>query len=510
MTVGGTKPRLLDRIERIGNALPDPAVIFLALIGLLVACSMLAAALGWQVISPATGQAIRAENLLSERNLARLLTEMPRTLTSFPPLGMVLVIMLGAAVAERSGLFAALIGRAMANVPAAILTPAVFLIGVASHQASDAAYVVLIPLAAVAYAQAGRHPLLGVAVAYAGISGAFAGNLLPGQFDVLILGITESAARLIAPAYTVNALGNWWFTATLGLGLTPVAWAIADRLVEPRLGPWRVDQGAAALSAAALSALERKGLGRAGLAALAIVLIFAALVFYPDYSPLTAAGNNPDGRYGPFFQSLVAGFFLLFLASGWVFGKTVGSIKTHRDAIAMMQDGLKVMAPYIVVAFFAAHFIAMFQWSNLGPLLAVNGAAALKESGLPVTAILTMLLLFTSVIDWLIGSASAKWSAMAPVIVPMLMLQGVSPEMTTAAFRMGDSIWNIVTPVASNFILVLALAQRWQKDFGIGSLIALMLPFSLAFGACGIGLLLFWVGSGLPVGPGAPAFWGGM
>lgn len=501
--------RLLDRIERIGNALPDPVVIFLVLIAILVTASVIAAAVGWSAVHPATGEVMRAESLLSEANIGRLLTDMARTLTAFPPLGMVLVVMLGAAVAEKSGLFAALIGRAMDKAPAAALTPFVFLVALASHHASDAAYVVLIPLAAVAYAQAGRHPLLGVAVAYAGISGAFAGNLIPGQFDVLMLGITEAAAKLIAPDFVMNPLGNWYFTAALGLGLLPIAWWVADHVVEPRLGPWRPEADVAQLTAPAERAgpAAQKGLRWAGFAALVIIAGFAALVFWPGYTPLIDESATGAERQTPFFRALIAAFFLLFLACGWAFGAATGVFKTHRDVVKAMGSGVGVMAPYIVVAFFAAHFIAMFQWSNLGPVMAVNGAAALAETGLPAPALLGALLSMSAVFDIVIGSASAKWSAMAPIVVPMLMMLGVSPEMTTAAYRMGDSIFNIITPAASNFVLVLALAQRWSKDFGIGSLIALMLPFSICFGIFGFCLVLGWSAFELPVGPGASAIW---
>jgi len=503
------RPRLLDRIERIGNALPDPVVLFAILIAALVVVSAIAAGAGWSAVNPVTNEVMRTESLLSSENIARLFTDMAQTMTAFPPLGLVLVVMLGAAVAERSGLFSALIGRAMEKAPRAALTPFVFLIALASHHASDAAYVVLIPLAAVAYAQAGRHPLLGVAVAYAGISGAFAGNIVPGQFDVLMLAITESAARIIAPTYVMNPLGNWYFTAALGLGLLPIAWWVADRIVEPRLGRWKPEGDTAALahSSGELTRRQKHGLLLAALAALAVVALFAALTLWPGDAPLINEDATGAERHTPFFRALIAGFFLLFLACGWVYGAAVGAFQSHRDVVKAMAGGVSTMAPYVVVAFFAAHFIAMFQWSNIGPVLAVNGAAALRETGLPAPALLVGLLSMSAVFDILIGSASAKWSAMAPIVVPMLMLIGVSPEMTTAAYRMGDSIFNIVTPAASNFVLVLAMGQRWSKDFGIGSLIALMLPFSVCFGLFGLGLIVFWTVLGLPVGPGAGATW---
>ncbi len=498
---------LLDPIERLGNALPDPVLIFCWMIAALALVSVVAAGLGVAAQHPLTGEAIVAESLLSEANLRRLLAGMPDTFARFPPLGLVVVVMLGAAVAERSGLFAALIGRAVRLAPAALLTPATFLVALLSHHASDAAYVVLIPLAAILYREAGRHPLLGIAVAYAGISGAFAGNLLPGQFDVLMLGITQSAAQMIAPESPLNPLGNWWFTAALGLLLLAVAWPVAERVVGPRLrgivpdGPALGSVG----TAPAPSDAERRGLRRAGFAALLVAGAVAALTFWPGYTPLLDPDATGPARSGPFYRALVAAFMLLFLCCGWVYGRAVGCIASHRDVVRMMVEGMRDIAPYLVVAFFAAHFIAMFSWSNLGPIMAIRGAAWISSLDLPSAATLVMLLLTSSGFDLLIGSASAKWSAMAPIAVPMLMLTGISPEMTTAAYRVGDSVFNIVTPVASNFVLVLVMCQRWVRDFGVGSLIAMMLPFSIAFGGAGLLLVTVWATLGLPVGPGAPA-----
>ena len=494
---------VLGWVERAGNALPDPVFIFLGLIVAL--CAVTVAAAGWSAVSPVTGERLVVESLISETNVRRLLVEMPATLAEFPPLGLVLVVMLGAAVAERTGLFHALLGGAVQRVPAAALTPAVFLIGLMSHHATDAAYIVLIPLAALTYMEAGRHPLAGIAAAYAGISGAFAGNLLPGQFDILILGITQAAARLVDPAYPLNPLGNWGFTAAIGLVFLPVAWFVTDRIVEPRLGPWKASPHLDLPPQAALGPAERRGLRWAGIVAFAVVAVFAALTWWPGFSPLVDETATGPQRFAPFYRALIAGFMVLFLASGWAFGRATGAIRSHRDVVAMMTEGARSVAPYLVIVFFAAHFVAMFGWSKLGPVLAVNGAAGLRALDLPAPMLLVALLLISSVLDLLIGSASAKWSAMAPVVVPMLMLLGLSPEMTTAAYRMGDSFFNIVTPVAANFPLVLVLCQRWRPDFGVGSLIALMLPYTLSFMCAGLILVASWVAFAIPVGPGAPA-----
>lgn len=507
-TTGATRARSswLDRIERFGNRLPDPVAIFLILIAILIAASTFAASAGWSAASPSTGKIIAAESLLSVENVRRLLVEMPATFTGFKPLGMVLVVMLGAAIADGSGLFAAMMKRAMQRVSGRFLAPAIFLIGLLSHNADDAAYVVLIPLAALAYAKCGRHPLAGIAIAYAGISGAFAADLIPGQFDVLMLGITQTAAQFVDPDYGLNPLGNWWYTATLGLLLVPVAWFVNDRIVEPRLGPWSgADHDGSGIDTAGTTGDTARGLRHAGWAALAVIGLFAVLALNPWYQPLVDHDAIGPAKAEPFYASLVAGFALLFAAAGWAYGRATGAIRTHRDVVRMMVKGIETTAPYLVLVFFAAHFIALFSWSNLGPILAIKGAALLTQVDLPIAAILITLLLLSAGFDLAIGSASAKWTAMAPIVVPMLMLVGVSPEMTTAAYRMGDSIFNIITPVASNFALVLVLAQRWRADFGIGSLIALMLPFSLAVGLTGLILLGLWASFELPTGPGAPA-----
>lgn len=497
----------LDRVERLGNALPDPVFILAGCIGVLVIVSVIAAGAGWSAVNPVTGELLATQSLLSSENVARLLVDMPETLTRFPPLGLVLVVMLGAAVAERSGLFAALLGGGVRRLPTRFLSPAVFIIGLFSHHAADAAYVVLIPLTALVFARAGRHPLAGVGIAYAGISGAFAGNIIPGQFDLLMLGITAPAAQLIDPSYGVNPLGNWWFTLAIGVLFTPIAWFVTDRIIEPRLGRWSgqlPDGVAEADDLGVLDARQRKGLVQAGLVALAIVGLFAALTLWPGAPLIDAEAVGPK-RLAPFYGALVAAFMLLFLGCGWAYGTAAGTVASHRTLVRMMGEGMRDIAPYIVLAFFAAHFVAMFSWSNLGPVLAVKGAESLTSLSMPKPLLLASLLGMSSGLDLVIGSASAKWSAMAPVVVPMMMLLGVSPEMTTAAYRMGDSILNIVTPLASNFPLVLIISQRWKPDFGIGSMIALMLPYSIAFGLAGLALVTFWVSLSLPVGPGAPA-----
>jgi aminobenzoyl-glutamate transport protein len=349
-----------------------------------------------------------------------------------------------------------------------------------------------------------------LAAAFGAVSGGFAGNIAPGQLDVLLFGFTQEAARIVDPAWTMNPLGNWWFILAIVVIFTPAIWFITDRMVEPRLGTWKGEVDAetrAELERSELTPQERSGLRRAGLAALAVVGLFAALMLLPGYHPLINEDASGPARFQPFYAALIAFFFLLFLLSGIGFGSATGTVRGSKDVTEMMQEGVKTIAPYLVFVFFAAHFVAMFNWSRLGPILAINGAEALQALALPAALLLVSVLLLSSFLDLFIGSASAKWSALAPVVVPMFMLLGISPEMTTAAYRMGDSYTNIMTPLMSYFPLVLAFARRWDTSFGVGSLLALMLPYALTFMVLGITMTVGWVMLDLPLGPGATVYY---
>jgi aminobenzoyl-glutamate transport protein len=510
---------VLDWVERIGNKLPDPVMIFVWLIAVLMIVSAIGATAGWQAslayagkTPPAFGDladgvlTYRAQSLFSEENIARLFVDMPRTLTGFAPLGLVLVVMYGAAVADRAGLFSALIRGSLRDAPRPILTPLVCVIGMTSHHASDAAYVVFIPLCGLLYAAVGRHPLVGLAAAFAAVSGGFAGNITPGQLDVLLFGFTQEAARIIEPGWAMNPLGNWWFILAIVVLFTPIIWFITDRVIEPRLGRWggqADDELKAELAKSEVTPFEKRGLAFAGLATLAVVVLFVGLSVWPGYTPLIDQSKAGPAQLQPFYQALIAGFALLFLAAGVAFGLGAGTVKSDKDVIAMMTDGIRSMAPYIVFAFFAAHFVAMFNWSRLGPIAAIHGAEILQGLSLPPGFLLVSVLLFSSFLDLFIGSASAKWSALAPVVVPMFMLLGISPEMTTAAYRMGDSYTNIMTPLMSYFPLVLGFCRRWDPKMGVGSLLALMLPYALCFMAAGVTMTAVWATFGFPLGPGA-------
>ena len=506
---------VLNWIERSGNKLPDPVFIFVWCIFTVIIISVIASFFGYSAFHPTlldeTGNKmiIHAESLLSASNIQRLLVDMPSTFTDFHPLGYVLVVMLGAGVAERSGLFATAMSASMSKAPKFLLTPAVALIGMIGNLAADAAYVVLIPLAGVVFAAANRHPIAGIAAAFAGVSGGFSANLIPGQLEPLLFGITEAAAESLDPSWNANMVGNWYFISGMTLVFLPVIWFVTDRIIEPRLNMHMPSDGKSQTAGivkspeSELTQNEIRGLRYSGLALLGVVFLWILLCVLPG-TPLINESDQGISRFNPLLQSLVAGFFILFLAVGWAYGHGAGSIKDHRDVVKMMSESMSDLAYYLVLAFTAAHFVAMFNWSNLGLIFAINGASFLETSNLPDSILLSLIILFGAIINLFIGSASAKWALLAPVLVPMLMLLGISPEMSTAAYRVGDGATNIITPLMPYFPLILIFCQRWQKEFGIGSLAATMLPFSIALLLSGLVMTALWVIFSLPLGPNAP------
>ena len=527
-TAENTQTGILGWVERTGNKLPDPVFIFFYLIIALVVVSIVASLSGVSALHPtaideSTGSALRidAVSLLSPENIQRLWVEMPATFTHFHPLGYVLVVMLGAGVAERSGFFAAGMSKAVKSAPKSLLTPVVALVAMLGNHAADAGYVVLIPLAGILFAAAGRHPLAGIAAAFAGVSGGFSANISPGQLDALLFGITEEAvgASALDPLWTANIAGNWFFISVMTFLYLPIIWYVTDKIVEPRLGPWRGGATAGTQAddmspdpAEESGALAAKGLRHAGYAALFVVALWLLMVFAPG-TPLVdeaaceavpAADCSIHTQLAPLYRSLVAAFFLLFLLTGWAYGRATGKIASHRDLVEMMAESMKDMGYYLVLAFAAAHFVAMFGWSNLGLISAVHGAAAIQSTGLPLPLVLGLMVLFTGLLNLFVGSASAKWALLAPILVPMLMLLGISPEGATAAYRVGDSATNIITPLMVYFPLILVFAQRWQKDFGLGSLTAMMIPYSVWLLISGTVLIVLWFYLGIPLGPDAP------
>ena len=494
--------RFLGHVERAGNALPHPATLFVALAGLVVLVSWLCHSLGVTVTNPANGKVVAAVNLLSVEGMQRMILEATRNFLAYPPLGVSLACLLGIGIAEYSGLMGAMLRLVVLKSPAKWVTPMVVFAGVMSNAGSEVGYVLLIPLAAALYHALGRHPFLGLAAAFAGVSGGYSANLLVGSVDVLLAGLSEAAARIVDPAYTVNAMANYYFMAVSTFVVTAVGTWVTERIVAPRLGAYT---GAAPREELKpIVAAERRGLWAA---AGATVLLTAVVLWgvLPEKGFLVNP-KNPDFAASAFMVGLVTFIFLYGLLPGIAYGVAAGTIKSDHDVMAGMNGTMKSMASFIVLSFFAAQFIAYFTWTNLGIITAVSGAELISHLGLQDLPILLMiaLVLFAATVNLLISSASAKWALLAPVFVPMFMLLDYTPALVQGAFRVGDSVTNIITPLMSYFPLILTFAHKYDPRAGIGTLIATMLPYSVAFTIAWTLLLVGWIALGLPMGPGAP------
>lgn len=503
--------RLLDGVERVGNALPDPITLF-ALLALAVAVvSWIAASLGLSAVHPGTGETITAVNLLSAEGLRRMLTEAVDNFTAFPPLGLVIVVIIGIGVTEHSGLISAALRSLLQAVPDSLLTATLVFAGIMSNVAVDAGYVVVVPLGAVLFAAAGRHPLAGLAAAFAGVSAGFSANLLITSLDPLLSGLSQEGANLIDAAYVVQPTANYWFMLASTFLLTALGAWVTTRFVEPRLGEWDPSQGTDvddAMQVEAVNERERRGLLAAALTSVVLLIVMAILVV-PSGAPLrdaaaVAAGEPWYVQVRPFLDSIVTLLMLAFLLLGVVYGVVAGTIKSDRDVAKMSSEAVAVLGSYIVLAFAAAQFVAWFGWSNLGLILAISGAELLQGIGFTGLPMILAFVVVAAFINLFIGSASAKWAVMAPVFVPMLMLTGYSPEMVQAAYRVGDSTTNIITPLMPYFPVIIAFAQRWDKKSGLGTLISSMLPYSVVFLFGWLLMFAVWVLLGLPLGPGAP------
>jgi len=504
--------RSLDLVERVGNKLPDPAVLFLLLMFAAWAVSWALSGVSFTEVDPRTGQALVVKNLLAGESITAFFATMVNTFTSFPPLGVVLVAMLGLGVAEHTGFINAVLRGAMAVTPRRLLTPALIAVGILSHIAVDAGYVLVIPLGAVIFYAAGRHPLAGIAAAFAGVSGGFSATMgIPSSLDPLLAGLTQTAAHLVDPSVTVNPLNNFYFTTASSLLIILVGWALTDLVIEPRLKATAVDGDPAELpTQEPLEAHEKRGVLAAFLAMAATALLFLLTVL-PETSPWRAPAGTPlaEGQsnllvsQAPLMQSIVPLIFVFFLVPGIVYGLAAGTVKTHRDIVAGMSKAMSGMGYYIVMAFFCAQFIYAFGQSNLGALLAIKGANALREMGLPLGVTLTGIVVLSGLVNLLVGSASAKWALIGAIMVPMLMQLGVSPDLTQAAYRVGDSTTNIITPLLPYFPLIVVFCRRYVKNSGIGTLVALMLPYSITLMVAWTAFLLAFWALGLPLGVGA-------
>jgi len=523
--------RFLNIVEKGGNALPHPATLFALLAVLVVLLSGIAAYFDLSAPHPSTGDTIRVVNLMTLEGLHLISTSLVTNFTSFAPLGTVLVALLGIGVAEHSGLIGAALRRLVLSSPRYLLTPVVVFAGVMSNMASEIGYVLLVPLAGLIFVAAGRHPILGMAAAFAGVSGGYSANLLIGTIDPLLAGLSEEAARIVDPTYTVSPLANWYFMIVSTPLITLLGWLVTEKIVAPRFpdNPAEAPESEkgevhhADPESQKLKPEENRGLRWALYATIAITLLLVWAGLPKDLFWGSGFMRDPvtgDLLRSPMLSSVVAIIFLYGVIVGVTYGVAARTIKSDTDVIRGMGQSMSTLGVYLVLTFFAAQFVAFFTWTQLGLIFAVEGAGMLDAGRQLVLGgetdpsswrwvmakllIMAGFILLTAVANLFMGSASAKWALMAPIFVPMFMLLGYSPELTQIAYRIGDSVTNIISPMMSYFALIIAFLQRYEPKAGIGTVISVMLPYSVVFGIGWTLLFALWLVLGLPIGPGSP------
>ena len=494
--------KFLGIIEKVGNKLPHPTTLFALFAVGVVVLSWVVSLFDFSVVHPGTGKEISPVSLLSVEGLHRIILNLVTNFTSFAPLGTVLVSLLGIAVAEHSGLIGTALRLLVLKAPKKLLTFVIVFSGILSNTASEIGYVLLVPLAAIIFLAVGRHPIAGLAAAFAGVSGGYSANLLLGTIDPLLAGLSQEAAHIINPSYEVNAAANYYFMFVSTFFIAAAGTWVTEKIVIPRLGSYKGSVEREEIKP--LSQDEKKGLWYAGIA----VIIFSGIVVWgliPDHGFLRDPKTFSILK-SPFLSGIVSFIFFGGVVAGLAYGIGAKTIKNDSDAIKGMNKSMETLGSYIVLVFFAAQFVAFFNWTNLGMIVAVEGANFLKSSGLGPIPLLISFIIIAALINLFIGSASAKWAVMAPVFIPMFMLLGYSPEVVQAAYRVGDSTTNIISPMMSYFALVIAFINKYDKNAGIGTLIATMIPYTITFFLIWTALFIIWFILGIPVGPGAPMF----
>ena len=505
----GWLARCLNGIERVGNSLPHPVTLFamfaLAIVVLSAICAALGVSATGSLVSGGRLQetTVTAVSLLTRDGLAYMFTSAVSNFTNYAPLGMVLVAMLGVGVAEKSGLIDSLLKKAVRATPRKLLTPMIVFLGVMSNIASDAGYVILIPLGAMMFHACGRHPIAGLAAAFTGVSGGFSANLLVGTLDPLLGGITQAAAHILDPAYEVQIMGNYIFMCASTFLITALGTIITDKVVEPRLGTFTgTVEGEDDHDLTTVTDIQRRGLRNAGIAALVFVAVIVACCIPAD-SFFRGDGGELLGAT-PLVNSLIILIALLFFLPGVAYGRTVGRFRTDKDIARAMSASMADMGSFLALAFVSAQFINYFSYTRLGTILALAGAEALKSMNIGLIPLVVLFILCSAFMNLFLGSASAKWNILAPVFVPMFMLLGYSPELCQLAYRIGDSTTNIITPMMTYYAVILSFAQKYDRKAGIGTITAAMLPYSVTFLICWTLMLILWLSIGLPIGINTP------
>jgi len=493
---------ILGWVERGGNALPHPASLFGMLAVSVLLFSLLGYLFNWHALHPATGEMVETINLLSKDGLHRILLEMVDNYTGFAPLGIVMVALLGIGIAESSGLISASIRLLVSKAPPGHLTFVIVLSGILSNIASDLGYVLIIPLGGIIFHSVGRHPIAGMAAAFAGVSGGFSANLLIGTIDPLLAGLSTESARILDPEYYVLPTANYYFMVVSTIVLSIAGTWVTHRFVEPKLGQYTGHVPQESLEK--LNPSEKKGLKWVTIITLIVVIIIAAGLI-PDNGIL----RGPDNTLltSPVLKGFIGVLFIVAAILGIVYGSITGRFKNDADVVKGMVDNFKTLVPFLVLVFFAAQFVAYFKWSNLGLIIAIKGAEGLHSMDMGLIPLVILFIILSGFLNMFMGSASAKWAILGPVFIPMFMLLGYSPELSQVVYRIGDSVTNMISPMMSFFALIIVYYEKYDKSAGIGTLMSTMLPFSIVFFISWSLLLIGWILLNIPLGPGAGLYY---
>jgi len=504
MKKGNLINTFLKVVEKGGNALPHPAALFGIFALLILVLSAIFGSMDISADHPITGETFKAINLLNKEGLYDILTKMVKNFTSFAPLGIVVVAMLGIGIAENSGLISAAIRGLVLNSPQKTLTFIIVLAGILSNLASSVGYVLLVPLAGTIFLAIGRHPIAGMAAAFAGVSGGFSANLVLGTIDPLLAGLSEEASHIVDATYHVNPTANYYFMVASTFIIAIVGTWVTEKIVVPSLGVYDT-KGIKQEKIERLTKEEKKGLRR-------VTWVFVGFIIILGIGLIPSEGflRGPDGTFlqSPVLKGVVAILFLVAGIMGVVYGFSIKKYKNDADVMKGMAESMKSLAAYLVLVFFAAQFVEYFNWSNLGIILAINGASFIQSLNLSLIPLIILFVIFSGSINLVMGSASAKWALLAPIFVPMFMFLGYSPELTQVVYRIGDSVTNIISPMMSFFALIIVYFEKYDSKAGIGTLVATMLPYSVLFFISWVLLLVAWLYLGIPLGPGAGIYYG--
>jgi aminobenzoyl-glutamate transport protein len=515
MTLESTAPKttmqkFLDTVEKVGNMVPHPVVIFLILIGIVIVLSavlsLFGAAVTFERINAETHQVETAStairSLLNIDGIRFMYSSLIPNFMGFTAVGLMIVAMIGAGVAEESGLVTALIRKLVIVSPGWALTYILSFVGIIASIAADAGYLVLIPLAGIAYLAVGRHPLAGLALGFAAVAGAFTVNMLIKPLDAVLVEFTNDAAHLVDPNRSIGLASNVWFSFASVLFLTVVIAFITDKVVAPRLGtynPALAAEGTTTEQGATLSEQESRGLRFAGLGLLALIAVFCLLTL-PAGAPLRNPATDELIGNSPFMNGLIALIMLMFLTTGWTYGIGAGTLKTLPEVIAAIEKSIKNLGGTIFLFFVLSQFVAYFTYTNMGTVMALSLSGVLQSANIGALPLLLGFIVVVAIIDLLLTGAIAKWAIFAPVFVPLLMKLGVEPEAVLAAYRVGDSPMNAITPLNAYFALVVGFAQKYDRSAGVGTIVSLMLPYVVWIFVLWTALFAVWKMLGLPWG----------